>query len=120
MKKSTLMVSLVGCLFLVACGATGADQASADLVKVWIVDTSGKPPFKRFLLEVPAEDLARLETTTGEVETQSMRVVDFRGSPPFRRSIEDIPVIDAANIEIKDSGKVRRTVRPKPFLKRHR
>ena len=76
-----------------------AETSHGEMVRVWEIDTSGRPPFKRRLVEVPAVDVARLESSPEPAATIQRRTVDFSGRPPFRRSIEELPVIDTARLE---------------------
>jgi hypothetical protein len=89
------------------------------MVKVWKVDFSGRPPFKRQLIELPAADVARLEASDEVLETERVWTVNYKGRPPFRRRFEDVPVIDAASLETEQ---VEDADRKKPLgsFKRHR
>ena len=117
MKKSVALVSLVAPFVLMSCGTASGLESGAEMVQVWSVDTTGKPPFKRTLVEVPAADIARMEIEDAAVETVSMRLTDFRGKPPFRRTIQEVPVIDAASLEaVQESS---RKAGPRRFGKRH-
>ncbi len=98
--------------------SAGTDATAGETVRVWEVDYSSRPPFKRTLVELPAADVARLETQE-EVQTERVWSVDYSGRPPFKRSYEDLPVVDAARVETTSDSSA--PVRPKPFFKkRHR
>ncbi len=118
MKRSIALVSLIAPFALMSCGTANGLDSGAEMVRVWSVDTTGKPPFKRTLVEVPAADIASLEIDDANVETVTMRVTDFRGKPPFRRTMQEVPVIDAASLE-QVSETTRKAGRT-PFGKRHR
>jgi hypothetical protein len=90
MRKSALISAIAGAFLALPVAADMSDN-SEETVKVWEVDTSGHPPFKRTLVEVPVADVARLET----VETERVWHVDYSGRPPFTRSYEELPVVDA-------------------------
>ena len=101
-----------------ASAQVAALEDSQETVKVWRVDSKGKPPFKRTLVEVSVADVARLESM-GEIRTEKVRVVDFRGKPPFRRVTREMQVVETAALEAVDAP-VRKVAKPRPFLKRHR
>ena len=97
-----------------------AETSQVETVRVWDIDTSGRPPFKRRLVEVPVADVARLESTSEPAATITRRVVDFSGRPPFRRSTQELPVIDTARLEAQANTR-RDSPHPRPFHKpRHR
>lgn len=93
-----------------------AEVSQEATIKVWEVDMSGRPPYQRKLVEVPAIDAASMETNA-PVETVMVRTVDFRGAPPFRRTTREVPVIDAASLEADIQSEVQRAVKAKPFFK---
>lgn len=112
MFKSALFSTIAGTLLALP---VAADQSSTDMVRVWEVDTSGRPPFKRTLVEIPAADLAQLEV----VETARVWHVDYSGRPPFRRGFDELPVVDAAELDVIENSSEQ--VRPAPLFKtRHR
>lgn len=90
----------------------GAFSAAAATTKQWEVDYSGKPPYKRKLVEMDVVDAAQLE----KAETAVVRSTDFSGKPPFKRNVEKLEVVDVAVLE-EAGTKPTRTGRP-PF-KRH-
>jgi len=96
-----------------------ADTTGVEMVKVWSIDFSGRPPFKRQLIELPVADVARMEASNEIIETKRVWTVDYSGKPPFRRKFEEVPVIDAASLEVNEADK---PVRKKPLgsVKRHR
>lgn len=68
--------------------------------KVLLVDTSGKPPFKRQLVDADSIDVAQFEQVDLQsVETERRMVVTMQGKPPHRRQVVDVPVIDVAQFE---------------------
>lgn len=117
MKKSVSLISFVAASVLMSCGTANGLESGAEMVRVWSVDTSGKPPFKRTLVEVPAADIASMEIEDAAIETVTMRVTDFRGKPPFRRTMQEVPVIDAASLE--EAQETSRKAGPRRFGKRH-
>ena len=114
MLRSALF-SAIAALLLALPAAAETNSASQDLVKVWKVDTSGRPPFKRTLVEIQSADLAQLEV----VDTERVWHVDYSGRPPYRRAFEELPVVDAAALDIDESS--AQSGLPSPtFKKRHR
>lgn len=108
-------------------GAVMADAGQADsqsksadsqTLRVWQVDYSGRPPFKRSLVEVPVVDAARLESL-GVVETRRLRTTDFSGRPPFKRRYQEVRVLDAASLETENVAN-ERPFRNVGFKRRHR
>ena len=96
-----------------------AEVGDQETVRIWQIDTSGRPPFERRRVEVPVADLARFEQVQ-VTETVTRRVADFRGRPPFRRSVQEVPLIDAASLETGLTDKAHSPT-PRPFHKlRHR
>lgn len=110
MKKLTKVALLP--IALISCWST----AQADeTVKIQVADFSGKPPFKRNIVEVSVKDVAKLEEISqgGQpTEYVEVRTVDMRGKPPYRRQVETLAVYDVAKLE-EVQQKVR-TGRP-PF-----
>ena len=119
MRRSVLASCLAGALFSLSALTSFADSSGKEMVKVWSIDFSGRPPFKRQLIELPAADIARLEASNEILETEKVWTVDYSGKPPFRRRFEEVPVIDAASIEITDTDKPGRK-KPLGSNKRHR
>lgn len=107
-------------------GSANADVDTAEQIdsnkqtlRVWQVDYSGKPPFKRSLVAAPTIDVARLESL-GVVETRRLRTVDFSSRPPFRRRYQDVPILDAASLETEPVANERPIRRSVGFKRRHR
>jgi hypothetical protein len=96
-----------------------AQTNDQEMVKVWSIDFSGRPPFSRQLIELPVADVARLETSGEIIETERVWTVKKSGKPPFRRRFEDIPVIDAASLEVNEADSSTRK-KPLGSFKRHR
>jgi hypothetical protein len=90
----------VALLGLAVMGFSGNALAVSQGTKtVQIVDTQGKPPFKRKLVEIPVQNVAQFEEM-GEVETIRKRVVtSFNGKPPYTRRTVEVPVVDIAQFE---------------------
>ena len=65
--------------------ACATEPVAADTV--WVVDYSGRPPFKRQRVQAPAAEaeFARLEEELPELGKR-VQVVDFSGRPPYRRT----------------------------------
>ena len=127
MYKSTLrVVGLVALTWTFFALQTQAESMHSDLtaetVKVWKVDRSGHPPFKRELVTLDVVDTARLQTAPVSDMSREMvtvRTVDRTGKPPYSRRSETLPVSDIAVLE--EARVVEKTVfggRP-PFA-RHR
>lgn len=119
-RSASLVIAIVatGLTFPVAAG-----QASQpETVSVWHVDYSGRPPFKRARVELPAADVARMEVTDTAGKTVRVWTTDFSGRPPFRRGYADLPVIDTARMEeTADDSAAHVATRARPFFKkRHR
>ena len=91
-----------------------------EMVSVWKVDFSGRPPFKRELVEVPVADIAALEASNKVIDTEVVWTVDFKGKPPFRRKMKEVPVIDAASLEFESADDSNTRKRPLGSFKRHR
>lgn len=85
-------------LTLISMAIASTSVFAAETTKTWEVDYSGKPPFKRTLVEVEVADIAQMET----VETQFVRTTDFSGKPPFKRNLETLEVVDTAVLEEAD------------------
>lgn len=119
MTKTKLFTYLAGILFAFSSVTSFADSNEGKMVKVWSVDYSGRPPFKRELIEVPAVDLARLEAANEIVEVKRVWTVDYSGKPPFRRRVEEVAVIDIASLETLENDKLERK-KPLGSFKRHR
>lgn len=119
MAKTKLFTCFASIMFAFSSLHTFADTDEQEMVKVWTVDYSGRPPFKRELVEVPAIDLARLEASDEILEVQKVWTVKFSGKPPFKRSFEEVAVIDAASLEVTE---IEESGRKKPVgaFKRHR
>lgn len=96
-----------------------ADTHDSEMVKVQVVDFSGRPPFKRELVEVPAADVASMEAMNQVLEMERVWTVDYSGKPPFKRRFEDVPVIDLASMESLSSKQDSKRSSRTPF-KRHR
>ncbi len=119
MRKLTLSAFVLGFVAVMPHTSVLADASSEEMVKVTLVDFSGRPPFKREVVELPAADVAAMEATEEILEVERIWTVDYSGKPPFKRQFEDVPVIDVASMEA-----VSETVKPvsaarTPF-KRHR
>ncbi|MFK8067150.1 MAG: hypothetical protein AB8D52_02800 [Gammaproteobacteria bacterium] len=73
--------------------------ASADnnqeMTRVWQTDISGKPPYKRKMVQVPVVDLASFETK----KTKAVNSADFSGKPPYKRNKETVRIVDLAQFE---------------------
>lgn len=97
---------------------TGAAFANTQTHRVQVVDYTGKPPFKRTMVELDVHDVAKLESVSTPVEYVEIRTVDMIGKPPFKRTIKRVPVYDVAQLEATlESEKPALIGRP-PF-KRH-
>ena len=95
---------------------------AAETVKVWKVDRSGHPPFRRTLVEMEVVDTARLESVPARGASEEMvtvRTVDRSGKPPYRRRTETLPVSDIAVFD--EAAPAEPTVfRGRPPFSRHR
>lgn len=120
MRKSGFAASLVGALLMLAVAQVSADESNQEMVKIWKVDFSGRPPFKRELVEVPVADFAALEAGNEVLRTERVWTVDYSGKPPFKRRFEEIPIIDAASLELIVEDEPQLKKRPHGSLKRHR
>ena len=120
MRKSVFVSCLAGALLTLPTLTSFAQEAAGEeMVKVWSVDFSGRPPFKRQLIELPAADVARMEATDEIVEMERVWTVDYSGKPPFKRKFEEVPVIDAASLEMDQAEESDRK-KPIGSFKRHR
>ena len=120
MLRFVLSSLIVGSLLIQPAIADTANTSGTEMVKVWKVDFSGKPPFKRTLVELPVADVAALEATNQVVDTERVWTVDYKGKPPYKRRYKDIPVIDAASLEIEAVEESSIKKRPLGSFKRHR
>lgn len=118
MRKLILNVSLLGMVAIMPHTSVLADANESEMVKVRIVDFTGRPPFKRELVELPAADVARMEAMDEVLEMERVWTVDYSGKPPFKRTFEDVPVIDIASMERAAEENEQKPSRT-PF-KRHR
>lgn len=122
MLSAAGFVALAGAIALQTQAESTHRDLTAETVKVWKVDRSGHPPFKRKLVEMNVVDTARLETAPGNDTTSEMvtiRTVDRRGKPPYPRRSERLPVSDIAVLE--ETGTVEETIfRGRPPFARHR
>lgn len=117
-RKLILNASILGIVAVLPHTSVLADANESELVKVRIVDFSGRPPFKREIVELPAADVARMEAMDEVVEMERVWTVDYRGKPPFKRQFEDVPVIDIASMEMTaENSKQKSSSTP---FKRHR
>ena len=119
MRNSVLATCLAGALLSLSTTAVLADASGGEMLKVWTVDFSGRPPFKRELIELPAADVARLEASDEVLATERIWVVNYKGKPPYRRRFEDVLVIDAASLETEQTENADRK-KPLRLFKRHR
>ena len=120
MLRFVLSSLVVGSLLIQPAIADTANTSGTEMVKVWKVDFSGRPPFKRKLIELPVADVAALEASDKVVDTERVLTVDYSGKPPFKRRWQEIPVIDAASLEIEDVEESNIRKRPLGSFKRHR
>ncbi|GGW74698.1 hypothetical protein [Alteromonas halophila] len=93
----------------------GANAAEAGNAKVQVVDTQGKPPFKRKLVDAPVKDVAQLEATDVVKTVKKRVVVSYQGKPPYTRRTIEVPVQDIAQFEDAsepDSGASKKGSRP--------
>lgn len=126
MYRSTLsavgLAALAGTFSLQSQADPAFGDLAAETVKVWKVDRSGHPPFKRELVEMDVVDAARLEPApAGDdgTETVTIRTVDRMGRPPYQRRTETLPVSDIAAFE--EASAAEETVfRGRPPFSRHR
>jgi len=93
MKAGKVLVIILGISFFIP-----AIAENQEVTRVWSIDFSGKPPFKRKMIKVRTADL----------EKQSTIVVsgtDFRGKPPFTRNKEIVRVVDHVQSEATNKKK---------------
>lgn len=122
MLSAAAFAALAGTVALQSHAESAHADLAAETVKVWKVDRSGHPPFRRELVEMDVVDAARLETapaSDASAETVTVRTVDRTGKPPYQRRTETLPVSDIAAFEEADT--VEDTVfRGRPPFSRHR
>lgn len=80
----TILVILASAVLAATAQASGQagdyTATTPETVRVWTVDTRGKPPYKRRVEELPVTDLAAKETgETGDSDTP------VKGRPPYQR-----------------------------------
>ena len=122
-RKLAFVLCLTGVLLALPVASALADskgEKPIEMVKVWEVDFSGRPPFKRRLIELPAAEVAALAAARQIIETKRVWTVDYSGRPPFKRRYENVPVIDATNFETGRADASDGNKRPKSRFKRHR
>jgi hypothetical protein len=118
MYKAICFAGLTAAILALPPAVVAADPEAT--VKVWITDTSGRPPFKRRLVELPAADIAAMETSmttspawradnatiaraavVADTEaTFRFWITDTSGRPPFKRSLIELPAADVAAMEM--------------------
>ena len=111
--KLACTATLAAALQALSVGATAAEpSATAD--QVLVTDFSGRPPFKRKMVNQDSvADMARFEETSVG-ESGKVWVVDTRGAPPFkRRLVSASELADVARFE-ETSDDARRTRRGPP------
>jgi hypothetical protein len=98
-------------------GAADNDKSVVEGERVWIVDYSGRPPFKR--RAVTAAEFARFEEAKRSEAPkvgERVRVVNYQGRPPFRRQLVEIDENDVAEFarfeETKPASTERRRFGP--------
>ncbi|MBU2978081.1 hypothetical protein [Alteromonas sp. C1M14] len=116
LKFSSLPLSLGAASFILF--SASAAFANTQTHTVQVVDYSGKPPFKRTMVELDVHDVAKLETVNTPVEYVEVRTVDMSGKPPFKRSIKRVPVYDVAQLEVTLEQEKPALIGRPPF-KRH-
>lgn len=120
MKKSILpllfLSSLAASPFAALSAESGVNNASVK--KMIIVDRTGKPPFKRELVEVSEHDVAQFELLNASTECENRMSVDMRGKPPFKRSVECVPVVDVAQFEMTNESESSTNFSGHPPFKR--
>lgn len=125
-RRISLITTLAASGLLALSATTGLAQESSsdgsdvEMVKVWSVDYSGRPPFKRQLIELPAADVAAMEAENQIIETERVWTAKFSGKPPFKRRYYDVPVIDAASLETAETEEASGRKKPLGTFKRHR
>ena len=116
--KSAVPVLALSLLLPAAANAdthAGHAPAAGDMVTVWTVDYSGRPPYSRSRETLSVSDVARLE----QAEVTEVRTVDYSGRPPFRRNVETLRIIDAARLEVVEDAAPARRVMNRTSFKRH-
>lgn len=100
------------------CAPSAAETAAST--ERWEVDTRGRPPYERRLVETPVVDVAAIETIPGPpVETITVWQVDRSGKPPFKRRRVEVPVVDAAALQLESDEEEGTVFRGRPPFRRH-
>lgn len=95
----------------------GALASTNETTQAQVVDTQGKPPFKRKLVDVPVADVAQFEEANTVKTVKKRVVVSYQGKPPYTRRTIEVPVADVAQFEASDApgeGSAKKGARP-PF-----
>lgn len=122
MLSAAGVAALAGAIALPSHADSAQSGLAGETVKVWKVDRSGHPPFRRELVEVDIVDAARLESVPADdasVEMVTIRTVDRTGKPPYQRRSETLPVSDIAAFEEAEASEGTR-FRGRPPFSRHR
>ena len=123
MKVQNLGITIAG--VVLATTATFAGSVSAESAKDgavehrWVVDTQGRPPFKRERVPVETVDLASMEVESTSFGTEIVWDRDSRGRPPFKRQRVEVPVVDIASMEVTEVAKPGTNFRGRPPFRRH-
>lgn len=99
-----------------------AYASEANLSKVWEIDFSGRPPFKRKLSKLPATGDSAPPSSATRGKSRFVWRVDFFGSPPFKRRYQGSPVFNSENpapVAAPPHQEVK-SYRPRSRYKRHR
>lgn len=95
----------------------GALALTGETKQVQVVDTQGKPPFKRKMVDVPVADVAQFEETKKVKIIKKRVIVNYQGKPPYTRRTIEVPVGDVAQFEASGGlgeGSAKKGSRP-PF-----
>ncbi len=109
------VVGVVGTVFTML--TFGALAVTGEQGQVQVVDTKGKPPYKRKMVDAPVNDVAQFEEVDVVKTIKKRVVVSYQGKPPYTRRTVEVPVKDVAQFEGIDepgNGTQKRGTRP-PF-----
>jgi len=106
-----LQLFAIGLAVLTSGSVVSAQECTENCVSTWVTDFSGKPPFKRTLVQMPVVEVAEVEVVESEPVFVEVKTVDFKGKPPFKRRVETLEQVEVLEVEVvseDDSEETRR------------
>lgn len=99
-----------------------AHTSEESLNKVWTIDFSGPPPFKRIFKNTPTTNDSAALPSAAKKESSLRWLIDFSGRPPFKRRSKESLALEEQNSGsvAASSTQKARSFRPRSRYKRHR